>query len=86
MYSIGKQRIFYQSNVLDGEPVEIEIINPVLEKSERVEMSYLDGGLYYIDVEFRYFGSHTMRVFSNGKKVGHNILSVGNTNGIITKK
>ena len=86
MYGIGQNRIFFQSNFLKGEAVEIEIVNPRLEKSKKLKMTYLDEGLYYIDLEFNYRGSYTMRVFQNGKRVGHSILPVGNIGGIITKK
>lgn len=86
MYSIGQNRLFFQSNTLTGEPVEIEIINPRLEKSKRFRMIYVDEGLYYFDADFKYHGSHAMKVFQNGNKVGHSILTVGNANGIITKK
>ena len=86
MYGIGQNRIFFQSNFLEGQTVEIEIVNPRLEKSQRLKMTYLDEVLYYVDLEFKYRGSYTMRVFQDGKRVGHSILPVGNIGGIITKK
>ncbi len=76
MYTRGHNRIFFQSNVLTGEPVEAEFINPKLEQSNRFEMTYLSNGLYYVDVWFRWVGSHVMRVYKDNVKVGHGMLPV----------
>lgn len=85
MYTIGTNRLFFQANNLDGEPVEIEIVEPFLRKRPRQPMIYDGDGLYYYDVEFYEHGSHAMRVYHNGDKVGHGILPVGHTNGIVVK-
>lgn len=77
MYRRGQNRIFFQSNTLTGETVEVEFVNPKLEQSSRFEMTYLSDGLYYIDIWFRWVGSHVMRVYSNDVKVGHGMLQVG---------
>jgi len=85
VYTTGPNRLFFQSNILVGQQVEIEIISPDLSKSERANMIYLYDGLYYFDTDFRYTGSYAMRVFKDDNKVGHSILSVGNRGGIVVK-
>jgi hypothetical protein len=77
--------LFFQSNTLTGQSIEIEIVDPELNRSSRMAMTYVDDGLYYCDVVFTQRGSHSMRILKGIEKVGHGILPVGDSGGIVTK-
>jgi len=77
MYVRGKNRIFYQTNDIDGDSIEIDILNPHLERTEKLPMIYVGENLYYIDIWFKYIGSYVIRTFKNGIKLGHGIINVG---------
>ena len=77
MYTKGHNKVFFQSN-LDGESVKIEFINPKAEKSKRFQMTYIDDGLYYVDIWLKYYGAYCIRAYNtSNERVGHGIISVG---------
>lgn len=77
MYTKGKQRVFYQTVDMGGLPIEVEFINPLLERTARLPMIYSGDDLYYIDIWFEHTGSYVVRAYKNGIKIGHNIIYVG---------
>ena len=76
MYSIGKQRLFYTSKTTGETAVEVDIINPSLNKSGKFLMNYLGDDIYYIDVTFRSHGSYVFSVYENGNLKLRDILIV----------
>ena len=83
MYSRGHNKIFYKSKIKEEQFVEIDILNPKLERSDRWKMSFLEDGTYYIDVRFKYIGSYYFRVYENGEEKHHDILTVSSNNSVI---
>ena len=83
MYQKGKNRIFYQASNLNGDSVECDFLNPKLERSEKISMTYLDENLYYVDVNFKYSGTYVLRAFKDGIKLNHNIIQVGGQHSLI---
>lgn len=85
-YRVGKNRIFYESNDSQGKDIKIEILNPLLQKSDKLQMNYFENNIFYIDVWFRNIGSHIIRVFENGVEKHKDILSVSEPGLIIYPK
>ena len=76
MYQQGHNRLFFQSQKDVQQDVNIKIVNPSLKKFGPWPMCFLENGLYYIDIWFRYRGSYVFYVFENGEKAHQDILLV----------
>ena len=77
MYTRGDNRLFLQTHDSSDEHLEIEFINPKLDKSKRFNMIYIEDVLYYIDIIFRYLGPYSARVYKNNNKIYHSVIKVG---------
>jgi len=83
VYYQGKtNRIFYQTTNYDNVSIECDFLNPYLERSEKLLMTYISDNLYYIDIFFKYTGSYVLRTFKDNTKLNHNIIQVGSGTGL----
>lgn len=69
--------MFYQSNVETLQTVTTEIITPCLTKLGPWPLTFVEKGLYYIDVWFATIGSHVFYVYENNILKHKDILVVG---------
>jgi len=76
VYTIGKQRLFYISAISENKTVETEITGPSLKTYGRYNMTYINGGKFYIDITFMSQGSYIFEVFENGVFTHRDILKV----------
>jgi len=81
-YVKGNHRLFYQSNELDPQTVVAKIITPLLKKIGPWEMTFIENGLYYLDVCFTATGSHVFYVYENGEQKHQDILVIDNGAGL----
>ena len=83
-YLRGRNRLWYKSKTSDSEKsVEIDFLNPKLERTNKLPMIFLEDNTYYIDIWFKNIGSYLIRVFEDGDKKHENILVVSTGNHII---
>lgn len=83
MYSIGVNRLFYQSKEETQQAVAAVVVSPNLEEEGPFNMVYRSNGLYYLDFCFSMSGSHVFYVYENEVKRHNEILVVSNSNLII---
>ena len=83
MYLRGKNRLYYKSNSVGNKTVEIDILNPKLERTNKLPMIFFEDNTYYIDIWFKNIGSYLIRVFEDGDKKHEDILVVSTGNHII---
>jgi len=79
VYSRGRTRLFYQSNIDIAQTVTAKIINPELETKGPLSMTFVSDGLYYMDVWFTKIGSYVFYVYENGVRKHKDILVVGDS-------
>jgi hypothetical protein len=83
VYARGKNRLFYQSKILEEKDVFLEITTPSLDVLSNVGMTYFEDGLYYADIWFLDLGSHVFKVYEDGEIKHKEILHVSSGKYII---
>ncbi len=83
MYAQGHNRLFFQSQEEEQQDISITILNPSLKTYGKWPMTFVEDGLYYIDIWFRHLGSYVFSVFEDGKRVHRDILVVSQNEHIV---